>query len=115
MADDRAWQAVNLVAAASGFGVIVVDLGEFSRRRLRPWQARQWLRLRRALENTPTVLVLLTGARLTGSVSSRVIELAQENVHWTGQEGVSLLLDGISTRARILHPHRQTQQVEIAG
>lgn len=57
---DQAWQAVSLVAAAGGFGLIVADLGGLSRRKLAEWQRRPWVRLRQAIEHTATALAVLT-------------------------------------------------------
>jgi len=57
---DQAWQALNLVAAAGGFGLIVADLGGLSRRKLAEWQRRPWVRLRQAIEHTTTALTVLT-------------------------------------------------------
>ena len=63
---DQAWQAVNLVAAAGGFGLIVADLGGLSRRKLGAWQRRPWVRLRQAVENTTTVLTVLAERHVAG-------------------------------------------------
>jgi len=99
--NDPAWQAVNLVAAAGGFGVIVLDLGGVTKRKLREWQSRQWLRLRRAIEHGPTALAILTSEHLASSVSALVLEIAREKTRWEGVPGVSLLLEGMATQVRI--------------
>jgi hypothetical protein len=95
------WQAVNLVASAGGFGVIVLDLGGVAKRRLREWQSRQWLRLRRAIEHSPTALVLLASDHLASTVSALVLELSRERTRWEGAPGVSFLLEGVATQVRI--------------
>jgi hypothetical protein len=99
--NDPAWQAVNLVASAGGFGVIILDLGGVTKRKLREWQSRQWLRLRRAIEHSPTALVLLASEHLTSSVSALVLELSREKTRWEGTPGVSLLLEGVAAQVRI--------------
>ena len=63
---DQAWQAVNLVAAAGGFGLIVADLGGLSLRKLGEWQRRPWVRLRQAIEHTETALTVLTERHVAG-------------------------------------------------
>ncbi len=103
---DKAWQAINLVASAGGFGVIVLDLGGLPRRRLRAWQSRQWLRLLRAVENSPTALVVLAGEHLAASVSALVLGLSREKACWSGKAGVSLLLDGMESQVRVLQQRR---------
>jgi hypothetical protein len=97
---DKAWQALNLVASAGGFGVIVLDLGGLSRRKLRAWQSRQWLRVRRAIENSPTTVVILATEHLAGSVAGMVLRLSREKTRWAGKEGVSLVLDGAISEVR---------------
>ena len=103
---DKAWQAVNLVASAGGFGMIVLDLGGLPRRKLRSWQSRQWLRLLRAVENSPTTLVVLAAEHLTASVSALVLGLSREKACWSGKAGVSLLLDGMESQVQVLQQRR---------
>lgn len=104
--NDPAWQAVNLVASAGGFGVIVLDLGGVTKRKLRQWQGRQWLRLRRAIEHSPTALVILASVHLASSVSTLVLELSREKTRWRGTSGVSLLLGGMAAQVRILQQRK---------
>ncbi|MEZ5363772.1 MAG: hypothetical protein R2748_15870 [Bryobacterales bacterium] len=63
---DQAWQALNLIAAAGGFGLIVADLGGLPARRLGEWQRRPWVRLRQAIEHTATALTVLTERHVAG-------------------------------------------------
>jgi recombination protein RecA len=105
-----AWQAVNLVASAGGFGVIVLDLGGVTKRKLRAWQSRQWLRLRRAIENSPTALLILASEHLASSVSALVIEIAREKTRWEGTPGVSLWLSGISAKVRVAHERKNANR-----
>jgi hypothetical protein len=107
------WKAVNLVASAGGFGVILLDLGGIPKRKLREWQSRQWLRLRRAIEHSPTALVLLASEHLASSVSALVIEIAREKTRWEGVPGVSLHLSGISAKARVAHQRKGTHRVSV--
>jgi hypothetical protein len=95
-----------LVASAGGFGVIVLDLGGVTKRRLREWQSRQWLRLRRAIEHSPTAVVLLASDHLASTVSAVVLELSCEKTRWEGSPGVSLLLEGVATQVRIVQQRK---------
>ena len=104
---DQTWQALNLVVSAGGFGVIVLDAGGLPRRKLRQWQGYQWLRPRRAIEHSPTALLLMSEEHLAGSASTLVLELSREKTHWKGAPGVSLLLDGISTSIRLAQQRRR--------
>jgi hypothetical protein len=98
------------VASAGGFGVIVVDLGGVTKNKLREWQGRQWLRLRRAIENSPTTLVLLASEHLASSVSALVLEIAREKTRWEGAPGVSLWLSGISAKVRVAHQRKNANR-----
>jgi hypothetical protein len=104
---DQTWQALNLVVSAGGFGVIVLDAGGLPRRKLRQWQSHQWLRPRRAIEYSPTALLLMSEEHLAGSASTLILELSREKTHWKGAPGVSLLLDGISTSIRVAQQRRR--------
>ncbi|MBI1356839.1 MAG: hypothetical protein GC160_21075 [Acidobacteria bacterium] len=105
---DQAWQASNLIAAAGGFGLIVVDLGGLAVRRLRQWQRRPWVRLRQAVEHTTTALVVLASDPVAGSAAGAVVGLQRQSVQW--RDG--LLLDGIRTTGSVL---RRKGAAEDAG
>ena len=94
----QAWQAVNLVAAAGGFGPIVLDLGELSQRKHRQWQNRQWMRLLLVMEDSSTALLIISTQHLASTVSGLVFELSREKTDWAEKQGFSFLLNG--SRAR---------------
>ena len=104
---DQPWRTVNLVAAAGGFGVVILDLGGLSRRRLDAWRSRPWMRLLHLIRGSSTALLVLTAQHLASSVSALVLELSRQKTHWTGAAGVSLLLNGISIRVRVVHQRRR--------
>ena len=108
--DERqAWRAVNLVAAAGGFGPIVLDLGGLSQRKLRPWRNRPWMRLLRVMEDSATALVVISAQHLASTVSGLVLELSREKTDWAENQGFSFLLNGITSKGRILHQRRLPQ------
>ncbi len=96
---DEAWQTANLVVSAGGFGVVAIDLGGLSRRQLGGLQGRTWTRLKHAVEDTPTALIVLAEKHLTGSAADVVLELRRERTEWDG------LLGGIGMRAEVVR-HR---------
>ena len=102
----QAWQAVNLVAAAGGFGPIVLDLGELSQRKHRQWQNRQWMRLLLVMEDSSTALLIISTQHLASTVSGLVFELSREKTDWAEKQGFSFLLNGITSQGRILHQRR---------
>ena len=105
----QAWQAVNLVAAAGGFGPIVLDLGELSQWKRRQWQNRPWMRLPQVMEGSATALVVISAQHLASTVSGLVLELSREKTDWAENQGFSFLLNGITSKGRILHQRRLPQ------
>jgi hypothetical protein len=72
---EQALKATDLLLQSGGFGLIVVDLGD-----IRPEDARRvplttWFRFRRAIENTPTALVILEQEPYAKTCASLVMEL----------------------------------------
>lgn len=104
---DKAWKAANLVAAARGFGLIVIDLHGLPPRRLREWQRYPWTRLRRTVVESPTTILTLASEHVTASVASRTLALERRQVHWEGRPGVSLLLGGVSIQAILRYQRRR--------
>lgn len=105
---DQAWGAANLVVSAGGFGVIAIDLGGLTEGKLRAWQRRSWMRLKRALENTSTALVVLSEKHLAGSSAGVVLELHREQTEWDG------LLGGIAIRAEVTRNKAQGTSGSVA-
>jgi hypothetical protein len=72
---EQALKVTDLLLQSGGFGLIVVDLGD-----VRPDDARRvplttWFRFRRAIENTPTALVILEQEPYAKTCASLVMEL----------------------------------------
>ena len=83
-----------------GFGVVVMDLGDTPERTARRISLTSWFRLRRAVENTPTVLIALAKQPNAKTCASLVVECGRTRVQWSGARGVSRLLRGVEVRAR---------------
>jgi hypothetical protein len=58
-----------------------------------------WFRLRRAIEDTPTVMLLVEREQTVKSCASLVLEMRRETVAWSGAAGCSRLLRGARLRA----------------
>jgi hypothetical protein len=72
---EQALKATDLLLQSGGFGLIVVDLGD-----VRPEDARRvplttWFRFRRAIENTPTTLVIVEQEPYAKTCAALVMEL----------------------------------------
>ena len=63
-----------------------------------------WFRLRRAVEHTPTVLLVMEQQPLAKTCASLVLEMRREQAAWSGAAGCSRLLRGIRVRAERRKP-----------
>ncbi len=73
---EQALRAADLVLQAGGFGLVALDLGDVPASTARRVPLTSWFRFRRAEEETPTVLVLLTQEALTGTCAALTLQLA---------------------------------------
>jgi hypothetical protein len=97
---EHALRAADLLIQGGGFGVVVMDLGDTPERTARRISLTSWFRLRRAVENTPTVLVSLARQSNAKTCASLVIECGRTRAHWSGACGISRLLRSVGVRAR---------------
>ena len=97
---EHALRAADLLIQGGGFGVVVMDIGDTPERTARRISLTSWFRLRRAVENTPTVLVSLARQANAKTCASLVVECGRTRANWSGARGVSRLLRGIDVRAR---------------
>ena len=85
---DRALQAADILAQAGGFGIVLLDLDPVSlqsdqgRIRIPP---HAWFRLQRAVKGSPTILLVISRQRLSGSAAALVLSLEQNGSHWNSR------------------------------
>lgn len=79
---ERAFKATDLLLQSGGFGLVVLNLADvtakYTRRIITSW----WFRFRRAIENTPTVLVVVTPVACIRSCAALVLEVKNEGPLW---------------------------------
>jgi len=97
---EHAIRAADLLLHAGGFGVVLLDLCDASARMLNRIPLSYWYRFRRAVENTPAILLICADAAQAKSCSSVGIELRPESFRWSGQAPF-LLLRGIQLVAAL--------------
>ena len=89
---ERAFKATDLLLQSGGFGLVALNLADvaakYTRRIITSW----WFRFRRAIENTPTALVVVTPVSCTRSCAALVLEVKNEGPLWPGT-GFFLLED----------------------
>lgn len=126
---DQVLKATDLLIQSGGFGLIVIDLGDVSPEQARRIPLTSWFRFRRAVENTPAILLLVARVSCAKTCASLVMDFSAAPVKsgpFTGkkepgagrQESEKLhsskaalqrslshvyLLDGLSVHVQLLH------------
>jgi hypothetical protein len=109
---ERAFKATDLLLHGGGFGLVVLNLTGIASSTLRRIISTWWFRFRRAIENTPTVLLVLTPAACARSCAAMALELKYEAAVWAGtgsfvtrpQNPAPHLADGSSKRLSLVEP-----------
>ncbi|MEK6301554.1 MAG: hypothetical protein AABO41_12600 [Acidobacteriota bacterium] len=78
-----ALKAVDLLLQSGGFGLVALDLGDVSTDKARRIPSSWWHRFRRAIENTPTCLLVIEREPNARSCASLALELSKENAAWS--------------------------------
>ena len=111
---EHALKAADMLAQAGGFGLVAIDLGDTPGKVVRRIPLVAWFRLRHAVENTRTALVVVAQQIHAHSCSALKIELRCSRVLWRGQLP-GCLLDGLEATAQCTRNHRlQEQQFTIS-
>jgi len=75
---DHAIRATDLLLQGGGFSLIALDLSDVAWKNMRHVPLHAWFRLRRAVENTPTILILLNREPQAKTCASLVLCLEAE-------------------------------------
>ena len=106
---EHALRAVDLLLHAGGFGIVLLDLCEASPRVLNRIPLSYWHRFRRAVENTPTILLLCSEYAQAKSCAGMSLDLKCKVSRWAGNTPFPLFqgleISGTSHKGRSLeHP-----------
>jgi hypothetical protein len=93
---DDAGRATDLLLAAGGFGLVVLDVAESPA--ATHWH---WMRLTRAAERTRTALLVVSKRRCTDATAALTLEVTARRVRWSGGPGRLVLLDGLTCRVTV--------------
>jgi recombination protein RecA len=80
---DQALRATDLILQGGGFGLVAVDLSDIPPETVRYVPLNAWFRFRRAVEDTPTILMLLEQEANAKTCASLVLRLEAEPARWT--------------------------------
>jgi recombination protein RecA len=124
---DQTLRATDLLLQSGGFSFIAVDVSDISPKLVRHVPLDSWFRFRRAVEDTPTILLLLSRESNAKTCASLVLHLEGHAVNWLrpaslsgldlslransysndGRHSSAWLLDGLEVRAGILRSRMQ--------
>lgn len=81
---ERAFKSVDLLLHGGGFGFVTLVLSDIPVKSVRRIISSWWFRFRRAIENSPTVLLVITPVACVRSCAAMALELKQEAILWPG-------------------------------
>jgi hypothetical protein len=102
---EAALKAADLILHAGGFGLVCLDLAGFSPRLVSRIPISYWHRYRRAIENTPTVFLVLAGQPLARNCASVWLRFERPQPVFSGRRG-GRLFRGFRVRSVIEKPER---------
>src|ERR1700687_827007 len=114
---EQALKTTDLLLYGGGWGVVVVDLGGISWVDARRIELSTWFRFRRAIENTPTILLLLGEESCAKSCASLVLWCQRRADEWSraaasAETGISTLegfeVQGEVTRYKLREKEKGT-------
>lgn len=88
---EHAMKAADLIVHAGGFGAVLLDISDVSPKVLNRMPLSYWYRFRRAIANTPTVLIVVTSSPQAKSCASNGLYLENESLTWIGSAPFSIL------------------------
>ena len=93
---EQVLKITDLLLQSNGFGMIVLDLADIPVRSARRIPLASWFRFRRAIEHTPTVLLVLEQQPIAGSCSSLLLKVSAVRSQVSGKKpsAVSSQLSG---------------------
>ena len=114
---ESALKAADLILHNGGFGLIILDLCDTAPTALQRVPTSYWYRFQRAVENTPTIFLILARQSVARSSSARQLSLQQQRLRWRGhppfQTIERLELEAISRKPVHFPPVRMEALVEI--
>ena len=115
---DQAFRATDLLIQGGGFGLIALDLSDIPPETVRYVPLNAWFRFRRAVEDTPTILVILEQEPNAKTCASLVLRLGAEPAQWSttldaqastcAAHSPACLLESLEVRADLLRSRLQT-------
>jgi recombination protein RecA len=118
---EQAFRSLDLLLHGGGFGFIALDLSDTPVRLVRKVPLHVWFRLRRTVEDTSTVLLILSQETNAKSCAALVLRVEKEASRWSSQKRKSApafhtpgcLLDGSACSAEIVRSRERHKKVRF--
>src|SRR5580693_9250983 len=121
---DHALRSVDVLLHGGGFGMVAMDLSDAPARLVRQIPLNVWFRLRRSVENTSTVLLVLSRESNAKTCASLVLRLEKEAAAWSLRERAqpshmvhtpACLLDGWITSGEVIRSRARRKIFHFPG
>lgn len=106
---EQAIRSADLLVHSGGWGVLVLDLSDIRAEMMRKVPLSYWYRFKRAVENTPTVFIVLASEPYAKNCASMVLELPPAKPVWSGAHRDFQLLRGMDVSVTPRKPIRPTK------
>jgi len=80
---EQALRATDLLIQGGGFGLVAIDLSDVAPKTVRQVPLNAWFRFRRAVEDSPTILMLVEQESNAKTCASLVLRLDAQPARWT--------------------------------
>lgn len=96
---ERAFKATDLVLQSGGFSLVVLDMADVAAQFARKIVSSWWYRFRRAIENTPTALMVISQVTCVRSCASLSLELKNNRPVWSITQSPAFEANGLALKA----------------
>jgi hypothetical protein len=108
---DVALKAADLILHSGGFGLVVLDLGDVTAAALQKIPLTYWFRYQRAVEHTPSAMLIVARQPVARSCSVRQAGFEQKRLWWKGRPPFQII-DRLELRATPRKPMGAPQPVD---
>ena len=105
-------KVTDLLLHSNGFGMIALDLGDVPVESARRIPLASWFRFRRAIEHTPTAMLVLEQQPIAGSCSSVLLKISGAKSQHSGK-GLSAVSCQLSANPPVHLSHSELPHSEL--
>jgi len=110
---EQAFRVADLLIQGGGFGIVAVDLSNFSERLLNKIQPTTWFRFARVIEKHETALVFLEPRPYATSCAGLVLNLTKKSESWQGNLLTNLAVEVEVIRTRDKFPQSVRPEISL--